>query len=139
MVHTPVSCESRGRRVPWFGGLIGVRSDLKGMTKISSSIMILRNATASAWTKDLDDKMNNWLLQYIYWLENSPLALGEKVATKFVLRRSKPWFSIDPVSVQQPRFFLLQPNRRSQDLGWKQRWSSGFTWGILSRHLPEPD
>ncbi|KAF9781242.1 chondroitin AC/alginate lyase [Thelephora terrestris] len=54
--------------------------DLKGMTKISSSLMILRNATASAWTKDLDDKMNQWSTQYIDWLENSPLALGEKAA-----------------------------------------------------------
>ena len=54
------------------------------MTKISSSIMILRKALASAWTKDLDDKMNKWLFQYIGWLEHSPLALEEKAAAKFI-------------------------------------------------------
>ncbi|KAF9648312.1 chondroitin AC/alginate lyase [Thelephora ganbajun] len=54
--------------------------DLKGMTKISSSIMILRKAAASAWTKDLDGKMNQWLSQYINWLEHNPLALEEKAA-----------------------------------------------------------
>lgn len=54
------------------------------MTKISSSILILRKATASTWTKDLDDKMNQWLLKYIDWLEHNPLALEEKVSTKFV-------------------------------------------------------
>ena len=64
--------------------LTPIRSDLKGMTKISSSVMILRNATASAWTKDMDGKMNQWLSQYIDWLEGSPLALGEKAAPKFV-------------------------------------------------------
>jgi hypothetical protein len=54
------------------------------MTKISSSIMILRKVPASAWTKDLDGKMNQWLFKYINWLENSPLAIGEKAAAKFV-------------------------------------------------------
>ena len=46
--------------------------------------MILRKASASAWTKDLDDGMNQWLSQYIDWLENNPLALQEKASTKFV-------------------------------------------------------
>lgn len=72
-------------------------SDLKGMTKISSAIMILRKVPASAWTKDLDDKMNQWLSQYINWLETSPLALGEKTSTKFVLPPISPLISIDLV------------------------------------------
>jgi len=54
------------------------------MTKISSSILILRKATASAWTSDLNDKMNQWLLKYIDWLEHNTLALEEKASTKFV-------------------------------------------------------
>lgn len=67
------------------------------MTKISSSIMILRKAVASAWTKDLDDKMNQWLSKYIDWLEHSPLALEEKASEKFVsLSTASPIF-IDPV------------------------------------------
>jgi hypothetical protein len=55
------------------------------MTKISSAIMILRKATASAWTKDLDGQMNQWLFRYIDWLEKNKLALDEKAATKFVI------------------------------------------------------
>jgi len=43
--------------------------------------MILRKVPATAWTKDLDDKMNQWLSQYIYWLETSPLAIEEKEST----------------------------------------------------------
>ena len=69
---------------------------MKGMTKISSSIMILRKAVASAWTKDLDDKMNKWLSKYIDWLERSPLALEEKASEKFVSLSTPPIF-INPV------------------------------------------
>ena len=88
MAHRLVSCESWDRGVPCLSGeLIRGRSDLKGMAKISSSIMILRKGSASAWTKDLDENMNKWLSQYIDWLEHSSLALGEKVAAKFVFHR----------------------------------------------------
>ena len=65
-------------------------SDLKGMTKISSSVMILRKVPATAWTKDLDDKMNQWLSQYINWLETNSLALEEKASTKFVFLSISP-------------------------------------------------
>ena len=67
------------------------------MTKISSSIMILRKAPASAWTKDLDDKMNQWVNQYIDWLETNSLALGEKTSTKFVFPPISPLIFIDLV------------------------------------------
>lgn len=61
--------------------------------------MILRKATASAWTKDLDDKMNQWLSQYINWLENNSLALEEKASTKFVSpQTSALFFFFDHVS-----------------------------------------
>lgn len=75
-------------------------SDLKGMTKISSSILVLRKASASAWTNDLNDKMNQWLSQYIDWLETSPLALAEKAAAKFVLLSTSPRYFIDLISCQ---------------------------------------
>ena len=72
-------------------------SDLKGMTKIASAILILRKVPASAWTKDLDDKMNQWLSQYINWLETSSLAIGEKESTKFVFPPISPLIFIDLV------------------------------------------
>ena len=65
------------------------------MTKISSSIMILRKVPASAWTKDLDDKMNQWLLQYVNWLENNPLAAEEKASTKCASPLVLPLIYID--------------------------------------------
>ena len=79
------------------GELTRIQSDLKGMTKISSSIIILRKAPASAWTKDLDDKMNQWLTQYINWLETNSLAIEEKESTKFVFPPTSPLICIDLV------------------------------------------
>lgn len=70
------------------------------MTKISSSILILRKASAGAWTNDLNDKMNQWLSQYINWLETNPLALGEKAAPKFVLLSISPRYFIDLIPCQ---------------------------------------
>jgi len=67
------------------------------MSKISSSILILRKATASAWTTDLDNRMNQWLTQYTNWLETNPLALGEKAATKLVSPLIFILVLIDPV------------------------------------------
>jgi len=65
------------------------------MTKISSSIVILRKVPASAWTKDLDDKMNQWLVQYINWLESNPLAIEEKASTKSASPLVSPLIYID--------------------------------------------
>ena len=53
---------------------------------------------ASAWTKDLDDKMNQWLLQYIGWLETNPLALEEKASEKFVSPPIVTLIFINPLS-----------------------------------------
>jgi len=69
------------------------------MTKISSSILILRKAAPSAWTNDLNDEMNQWLLKYIDWLEHSPLALREKATKKFVSPLIYPPPLVDPVSL----------------------------------------
>lgn len=79
------------------GELTRSRSDLKGMTKISSSILILRKAAASAWTKGLDGEMNQWLSQYIDWLEHNPLALDEKAAEKFASLPAGPPILLNPI------------------------------------------
>jgi len=55
--------------------------DLKGMTKITSGILILRMGNSSAWTSDLDTQMKNWTTQYISWLQTNTLALQEAAAT----------------------------------------------------------
>lgn len=57
-------------------------SDLKGMTKITSGILILRMANNSDWTSELDTQMTNWTTQYITWLQTNTLALQEAAATK---------------------------------------------------------
>lgn len=55
--------------------------DLKGMTKITSGILILRMANNSDWTSELDTQMTNWTTQYITWLQTNTLALQEAAAT----------------------------------------------------------
>lgn len=56
--------------------------DLKCMAKLSSAILTLRLGQSDALTADIDTKLVAWVTQYIQWLETSPLALGEKAATK---------------------------------------------------------
>jgi len=74
-----LSLQSRGPN-----GQVGTHTgvlDLKGMTKITSGILILRAGNSSEWTSDLDTKMNNWTTQYLNWLQTNTLALQEKAAT----------------------------------------------------------
>lgn len=59
-----------------------IGSDLKGMTKITSGLLILRNAKSPDWPGDVDTQMNNWTTQYINWLQTSTLAYQEATATK---------------------------------------------------------
>ena len=94
--RTLVCCESQNE-ISW-GELTWACSDLKGMTKISSAILILRKASATAWTNDLDGKMNQWLSQYIAWLEQNPLALEEKASEKFASLPTAPLIFINPIS-----------------------------------------
>ncbi|KAL0945911.1 hypothetical protein HGRIS_012194 [Hohenbuehelia grisea] len=51
--------------------------DLKGMTKITSGLLILRKGNSSDWTPDLDGQMNAWTKEYITWLETATNALEE--------------------------------------------------------------
>jgi hypothetical protein len=55
--------------------------DLKGMTKLTSGLLILRNAQSPDWPSDVDAQMNNWTTQYISWLQTSPIAYQEAIAT----------------------------------------------------------
>lgn len=56
--------------------------DLKGMTKIASSVMILRSMKAPQWTVERDNGLNDWARQYINWLQTAELALRERAAAK---------------------------------------------------------
>lgn len=58
------------------------QSDLKGMTKITSAILILRKGKSAAWTADLDNQMIDWTRQYINWLETAATAMKESKAAK---------------------------------------------------------
>lgn len=58
------------------------RRDLKCMTKIVNGILILRKTNSSAWPSDMDNGMNNWVTQYITWLETAKIALEEQSSTK---------------------------------------------------------
>ncbi|KII91574.1 hypothetical protein PLICRDRAFT_105018 [Plicaturopsis crispa FD-325 SS-3] len=51
--------------------------DLKNMAKIVSGLLILRNGNSTAWTSDLNTKMESWMKEYISWLTTAPIALEE--------------------------------------------------------------
>jgi len=57
-------------------------SDLKGMAKIASAILLLRKGGSTDWTSTLDTAFVAWCRQYITWLETSPIALEEASAEK---------------------------------------------------------
>jgi hypothetical protein len=55
--------------------------DLKGMTKITSGILMLRNGSSPEWTSNIDSQMTNWTKTYIEWLNtNRPIAYEESIA-----------------------------------------------------------
>lgn len=61
-----------------------IHSDLRQMTMVTSTILILREGNSPDWTNDLDTQMNNWTTNYINWLTTSPIATGEQSADKYV-------------------------------------------------------
>ncbi|GJJ12616.1 hypothetical protein Clacol_006859 [Clathrus columnatus] len=54
--------------------------DLHHMTKIVTSILILRLEKNTDWTEDLDNQLLKWSTEYIKWLETDPIAIGESQA-----------------------------------------------------------
>lgn len=55
--------------------------DLKGMAKIVSGVLLLRQGKASTWTSDVDAGLTAWAGEYIQWLTTADIALQEKAAT----------------------------------------------------------
>ncbi|KAF7305632.1 Chondroitin AC/alginate lyase [Mycena chlorophos] len=55
--------------------------DLRGMVKIVSGILMLRQMKASAWTSDLDNAMVAWAKKYITWLQTASTAKQAAAAT----------------------------------------------------------
>ncbi|KAI0048690.1 chondroitin AC/alginate lyase [Auriscalpium vulgare] len=70
----------RGPPGSQFGSHTGVL-DLKGMAKLTSGILILRQGKAPAWTSDIDTGLVAWANTYIQWLTTSDIALGEANST----------------------------------------------------------
>ncbi|TDL23095.1 chondroitin AC/alginate lyase [Rickenella mellea] len=52
--------------------------DLKGMAKLVSGVLILRNGKAAEWTSEIDTGLVTWVKEYIVWLTTSTQALEER-------------------------------------------------------------
>lgn len=94
-----------------------VTSDLKGMSKIVSGILILRKGQSPDWTTELDDAMNSWAREYITWLETAKIAIEEALATKYVMLFANVTLVCAKDGPQQSRNVLLQPACCAQGLG----------------------
>ncbi|KZP15851.1 chondroitin AC/alginate lyase [Athelia psychrophila] len=51
--------------------------DFKQMAKLTSAVLVLRQAKSPDWTDTLDTQMNNWTTNYLEWMTTSPIAKGE--------------------------------------------------------------
>lgn len=76
---------------------------MKGMTKLTSGVLILRGGNAPEWTSDVDGQFTDWVKRYIEWLETANIAIQEKNSTKcvrFLLPSPPPFspFSLSPSS-----------------------------------------
>ncbi|KAJ3836883.1 chondroitin AC/alginate lyase [Lentinula raphanica] len=54
--------------------------DMRGLVKVVNAILILKRSNTSEWTSDLDQNMQNWMAQYLHWLQNS--AIGKKASSR---------------------------------------------------------
>ncbi|TFK32391.1 alginate lyase-domain-containing protein [Crucibulum laeve] len=54
--------------------------DLKGLTKITSAILMLRNGKSEDWDAATDAQMIAWAKEYITWLETAEIAVEEGIA-----------------------------------------------------------
>lgn len=55
------------------------------MAKITSAILILREAKSASWTAALDSQMVSWTKAYIKWVTTNSIAHEEQVSAKFVI------------------------------------------------------
>ncbi|KAI0826105.1 alginate lyase-domain-containing protein [Irpex lacteus] len=72
------------QRGPGADGQVGTHTgilDLKGMTKLTSGVLILRGGNAPEWTSDVDGQFTDWVKRYIEWLETAGIAIQEKNST----------------------------------------------------------
>ncbi|KAF9531114.1 chondroitin AC/alginate lyase [Crepidotus variabilis] len=51
--------------------------DLHSMTKVASSVLILRQGQSTAWTAELDDALKSWCREYAQWLQTAAIAVSE--------------------------------------------------------------
>jgi len=51
--------------------------DFRQMPKLTSAVLVLRQAKSPDWTDALDAQMNNWTSTYLEWMTTSPIAKGE--------------------------------------------------------------
>ncbi|BEJ11394.1 hypothetical protein CspHIS471_0108160 [Cutaneotrichosporon sp. HIS471] len=54
--------------------------DLKGMIKIASGVLLLRNGNAQGWNATIDDRFQSWVHNYTNWIKNSPIAQDEEIS-----------------------------------------------------------
>ncbi|KAF7982783.1 hypothetical protein HWV62_25687 [Athelia sp. TMB] len=58
-------------------GQIGDHTGLLQMPKLTSAVLVLRQAKSPDWTDALDAQMVNWTSTYLEWMTTSPIAKGE--------------------------------------------------------------
>ena len=56
--------------------------DMKGMAKVVSGVMLLRELNATEYAQEVDDGLVSWAGDMVDWLETSEQGLGERNATK---------------------------------------------------------
>ena len=66
--------------------------DLRGVTKISNAIQLLRQTNAPDWNLDRDKRMVNWAKAYINWLQTSPVGKKAAQAAKCVQHQNLDQF-----------------------------------------------
>lgn len=54
--------------------------DLKGMIKIASGVLLLREGNAEGWNATIDGRFQDWVANYTNWIRNSPIAQDEEIS-----------------------------------------------------------
>ncbi|KLT42263.1 chondroitin AC/alginate lyase [Cutaneotrichosporon oleaginosum] len=54
--------------------------DLKGMIKIASGALLLRQGNAEGWNATIDGRFQTWVSNYTNWIKNSPIAQDEEAS-----------------------------------------------------------
>lgn len=54
--------------------------DLKGMIKIASGVLLLREGNAEGWNSTIDGRFQDWVSNYTDWMRRSPIAQDEEIS-----------------------------------------------------------